>query len=177
MLTDHIPAQSGDAAMDAFLTACVPVAATRARYILGRDSHMVDDAVQETLIKIWRNLHRYADGNLTGWIVRITTNVCYDILRYQRRHPTDCIDDLAESLVDDYNPLDSLLRNEQQEGVRRAVTRLKECYRVPVELVYLYEMEYVDAAARLGLPMGTLKSRVHRGKTALGEMLVKEGTP
>ncbi len=160
LLTDHLAAaKSGDAAaMNEFLTACVPVAMIRACRILGRDSHLVDDAVQEALIKVWRNLDTFHDGNLTGWVVRIATNVCYDMLRYQRRHPADCIDDLDETMVDDYDPLDNLLRNEQAIAVRQAVDALKDCYRAPVELVCLREMEYVDAANLLGMPMGTLKS-------------------
>jgi len=171
--TDHLPAaKAGDAAaMNEFLTACVPVATIRVWRILRRDSHMVDDAVQESLIKVWRNLHTFHGGNLTGWVIRIATNVCYDMLRYQQRHPSDCIDDFDETLMDDYDPLDSLLRAEQAIAVRQAVGMLKDYHKVPVELVCLQEMEYIDAANLLGIPVGTLKSKVFRGKAALGKML------
>lgn len=175
MLTDHLAAaKAGDAAaMNEFLTECVPVAMIRACRILGRDSHLVDDAVQEALIKVWRNLDTFHDGNLTGWVIRITTNVCYGMLRYQRRRPSECIDELAETLLDDYDPLDSLLRNEQAMAVRRAVATLKDYHRGPVELVCLQEMDYSTAATMLGLPLGTVKAQVHRGRVALSKMLTE----
>lgn len=134
---------------------------------------MADDAVQESLIKVWRNLHQFHGGNMTGWLVRITTNTCYDMLRHYRRQPAMIDIDAIGDMVGDDDPADAVIRDEQSVRVCNAVAALSDHHRLAVEMVCLHEMAYADVAATMGVPVGTVKSKVSRGRAAL-KVLVGE---
>lgn len=176
MLTDAliVAARSGDRhAVNAFLTECLPTIQRTVWRVLGQHS-AADDAIQESLLKVWQRLHQYADGNLTGWLVRIATNTCYDILRHQRRQPVMVDYDNVGDLVGDSDPLEWAMRDEQAARVRMAVDALGEHHKNPVVMVCLQGLEYTEAATALGVRLGTIKSSVFRGKMALREMLTGE---
>jgi RNA polymerase sigma factor (sigma-70 family) len=159
-------ARKGD--HDAF-TELARDAATRldraARLIL-RDPELARDAVQEALIRAWHDLPGLRDpGRFDAWLHRLTVNACLDLARRRRRRvieveldPIDgpSVDDMAGSLVD-------------RDVVDAAMQRLDEGGRAIVVLHYFLGMPLTDVAATLGIPIGTVKSRLHR---ALGEMRV-----
>jgi RNA polymerase sigma-70 factor (ECF subfamily) len=163
-------AQRGDAdATEALLVAARPVVACRVYHVLGRGDPDADDTIQTVLVKVWRRLDTFTGGNFVGWLNRVATNACYDLLRSRRRAATVSWEGLE--LLDDADPLDHALIVERRENVRRAVALLGGHYAPALMAVDLGGLEYTEAATLLGVKMGTLKSRVHRGRQALATML------
>jgi len=138
----------------------------RAARLILRDPELARDAVQEALIRAWRDLRGLRDvDRFDAWLHRLTVNACLDIARHRRRRvievELDPIDmpiviDMAGALAD-------------RETVDGAMRRLDENGRAIVVLHYFLGMPLTDVAATLGIPIGTVKSRLHR---ALGEMRV-----
>jgi len=136
----------------------------RAARLILRDPELARDAVQEALIRAWRDLRGLRDPDrFDAWLHRLTVNACLDIARHRRRRvieveldPIDMPDviDMAGVLAD-------------REIVDAAMRRLGEGGRAIVVLHYFLGMPLTDVAATLGIPIGTVKSRLHR---ALGEM-------
>ena len=142
----------------------------RAARLILRDPELARDAVQEALIRAWRDLRGLRDPDrFDAWLHRLTVNACLDIARRRRRRvieveldPIDMPDvvDMAGALAD-------------REIVDSAMRRLDESGRAIVVLHYFLGMPLTDVASTLGIPIGTVKSRLHR---ALGEMRVAVGT-
>jgi RNA polymerase sigma-70 factor (ECF subfamily) len=119
---------------------------------------------------------RYDAGRatVTAWLCGIARNFVRQRLERDRRlEPVDFADDGEPSAVDNgaVDPLAGLLRAERVETVRRAVQALPLPYREAVVLCDLQEMPYADAAAALGCPVGTVRSRLHRARAMLAARL------
>jgi RNA polymerase sigma factor (sigma-70 family) len=140
-----------------------------ARLIL-RDPELARDAVQEGLIRAWRDLPKLRDPDrFDAWLHRLTVNACIDQTRRRRRRPIEvelmpihapAVSDTAGAVAD-RDIVDGVLRHLDERG--RAI----------VVLHYFLGMPLNDVAATLGIPVGTVKSRLHR---ALGEMRVAIAT-
>ena len=125
-----------------------------------------EDVVQEALLRIHRGLPAVrADGALVGWLYQVTRNAVVDHLRARRtvEEPDDEVP--CELEIDDA----AFLRLAQ--CVRPFVGMLASPYREAIELVELGGLSQVAAAARLGVPVPTMKSRVQRGRAQLRELL------
>lgn len=142
------------------------------------------DAVQEAMIKAHRAMARFQEGNFRSWFLRIVTNTCYDHLRRQRRRAAVSLDELTEQAGLDYLPADEYVADDpesvviQSEGMRMllaAIDDLPEYHRSVVMLVDVQGYDYAEAAEMLGLPLGTVKSRLSRARSALRDHLVKVG--
>ena len=142
------------------------------------------DAVQEALIKAHRAMSRFQDGNFRSWFLRIVTNTCYDHLRRQKRRTAVSLDELTEQAGIDYVAAPEILSDDpetivmQNEGMRvllTAIDALPTWHRSVVMLVDVQGYDYSEAAQILGLPLGTVKSRLSRARTALRDDLVRTG--
>lgn len=142
------------------------------------------DAVQEAMIKAHRAMTRFQEGNFRSWFLRIVTNTCYDHLRRQRRRAAVSLDELTEQAGIDYLPTEEYVAEDpeslvlQNEGMRcllAAIDDLPEYHRNVVMLVDVQGYDYAEAAEMLGLPLGTVKSRLSRARSALRDQLVKAG--
>jgi RNA polymerase sigma-70 factor (ECF subfamily) len=134
-----------------------PAVASVGRRIVGPSA--ADDVVQETFERLWRHAGRFdaSRGSIEAWTLRIARNAALGQLRRVRRHA-----DLAsgpEPADPGAGPADAAVLIDLTTGVRRAVARLPERRRAAVDLV-LAGHTLVQAAGRLGVPEGTLKSRV-----------------
>ena len=139
-----------------------------ARRLLG-DQRDAEDATQEALVAIVRGLSRFDGRSALGtWVYRITTNVCLDELRRRRRRPDttqlqpgDHRATVApsESVVDDRLEIDA------------ALTSLAPEYRAAVVLRDLCDLDYSEIGEVLGIPPGTVRSRIARGRAALARSL------
>lgn len=136
------------------------------------------DAVQEALIKVHRAMPRFKDGNFRAWLLRIVSNTCYDHLRSQKRRNALSLDQMIEE--SDYeatewrceqNPERYALRREQLAVLGRMIGGLPPWYRDVVVLVDVHGYDYGEAAAHLGLPRGTVKSRLSRARSHLRDQL------
>ncbi len=128
------------------------------------------DATQEALIAVVRGLPRF-DGRsaFTTWLYRVTTNACLDELRRRRRRPVpvlDADDTHAELPVAarDGSVVDRMV-------IDAALDRLPEEFRVPVVLRDLADLDYAEIAEVLEIPVGTVKSRIARGRAQLATAL------
>ena len=127
------------------------------------ESALVDDIVQETFIRVWRYLPTFrGEGSFEGWIIRI----CHNVIRttMKRRKFTEPIEADIESPVDDYGSFDML----------DLVATLSPEHRAVMVLCLVLGHSYEDAADILGIPIGTVRSRVSRARAALQEKLAAE---
>jgi RNA polymerase sigma-70 factor (ECF subfamily) len=149
-----------------------------------RTEEAAADAVQEALIKAYRAMPRFQDGNFRSWFMRIVTNTCYDHLRRQKRRAAVSLDDSvdwshsdvpASMLANITNPETVALQNESMTCLLRAIDELPHWHRSVVLLVDVHGYDYNEAAELLGLPLGTIKSRLSRARSTLRDTLVQGG--
>ena len=148
-------------------------------YRMLQDGEAAADAVQESLIKAYRGLHTFRGGNFKSWLMRIVTNTCYDFLRARKRRATDSLDDLpAEQehspyLIDNAeSPEAHAERMELNRVIEAGIATLPEDQRLVVLLCDVHGYTYEEIAEITGAPMGTVKSRINRGRIKLRERLL-----
>jgi RNA polymerase sigma-70 factor (ECF subfamily) len=134
-----------------------------ARLIL-RDPDRAQDAVQETLVRCWRDLPTLRDiDRFDAWLNRLFLNACRDQLRHAKRRSIEVT--LPESLP--YAMADAQSALADRDQIERGVSRLDPEHRVVIVLHYFLDLPLPDAAAAMGIPLGTAKSRLHRATQAL----------
>jgi len=153
---------------------------TQSLRILG-DEDLADDITQHTFITAYLNLPRFRNGSFRSWLYRIVTNACYDEHRRHKRYPVLSIDDkdLAEerlSPISNFSsssvlPEKEVERHESEQAVQQALNRLEVDHRAVVVLVDIQEIDYKEAAHILGIPIGTVKSRLARARQQLRQYL------
>jgi RNA polymerase sigma-70 factor (ECF subfamily) len=139
-----------------------------------------EDVVQDTFLRVYRNLERYDDSmKFSTWIYRIATNLCIDRLR--KRKPVYSLD--AESAdhegldgyamipSDDRTPESELLLSDTQRIIHQAIETLPAKYKTVMVLRYLQDMSLQEIGDVLDMPVTTVKTRVHRGREFLRKKL------
>lgn len=171
-------AQAGErAALDELLRRHYDRIYAICRRIAGNDADAAD-ATQEALMSIVRGLAKFDNrSKFSTWSYRVATNACLDELRRRKRRPTPAIVDehegWAEHNADEREPAfdeQFALRDELQT----ALNQLPEEFRAPVVLRDCGGLDYAEIAETLGIPPGTVRSRIARGRTKLAE-LVRQG--
>lgn len=133
---------------------------------LTRDAHDAEDLVQETLLRAWRGFGGYAAGtNVRAWLNTILYRVHVDDFRRAARAPR------TEPLSGDEAAAPPPAVGEQRERLSRALENLSATLRTAVVLRDVHELSYAEIAAALHVPLGTVMSRIHRGRTALRRCL------
>ena len=140
-----------------------------------------EDVVQETYLRAWQNLSRLKEPAAhLGWLCRIARNVAADRMRHKSRREEAVLDApvgdgwvrLVETLsTENPSPEDALLTSENKRRVALAVDELKEKYRVVLLLREVDGMSYDQVAEALGVPRGTVESRLHRAREHLAKKL------
>lgn len=126
------------------------------------------DLVQETLLRVRTGLRTYQPGSMEGWLSRITTNVFLDEMRRRKRRPLDLLPDDPERAIPPASAADEALAAETiSTDVQAAITRLPEEFRVAVVLSDVVGLSYAEIGEALGVPLGTVRSRIHRGRSLL----------
>jgi len=128
-------------------------------YVTGllKDRYLAEDVVQETMLRAWRHCGEFRPekGSVRGWLIRVAHNVAMDTVRMRRSRPTEVAEDAApEAPVADH--ADAVVT---ALHVRRALDRLSPSHRAVIEEIYLNGRTAREAAARLGIPEGTVFSR------------------
>ena len=148
------------------------------------DAALAEDVFQNTFLKVYEKLDQYEPGRpVRPWLYTIATHQAVDALRRVNRRGAVSLDrkgspglegeqsSLADLLIaKDQSPQDALSLEEQRRALREAVEELPELYREVLLLAYYQEMKYKDIAEVLGVPVGTVKSRLH---AAVGRLLQK----
>ena len=138
------------------------------------------DCAQEAMIKIWRSLESYrGDCAFESWVYRIAANCSMDAMRKQKRDKSESIEPLKEAGFDPVDPEpgteEKVIAAERRRQLRENIARLPEEQREALVMTQLEGVSYEDAAGRLGVSEGTVKSRVNRAKMKLKEWMEESG--
>jgi RNA polymerase sigma-70 factor, ECF subfamily len=145
-----------------------------------RDPHDAADLVQESIAKAYRSFHQYRPGtNLRAWLYRVLHTTYLSMYRKQQRRPQESLQDEIDdySFYDEVNRLGGgfaereVLESFTDEEVRQALADLPETFRVAVYLADVEGFAYKEIAEIMDTPVGTVMSRLHRGRKALQKAL------
>jgi RNA polymerase sigma-70 factor (ECF subfamily) len=149
-----------------------------------RNRSDAEDLVQETFLKGWRAFDSYQQGtNLRAWLFRIMTNTFINRYNSQQRRPQETELDEVEELflfrrmgAFDQSKMsqsaeDQMLELFTDDEVKNAIESLPETFRIPVLLSDVEGFSYKEIAEMLEVPIGTVMSRLHRGRKAMQKML------
>lgn len=138
-----------------------------ARRIL-RDSEAVQDAAQEVMFRMLEGIGTFQGKcRLTTWIYRITLNECCRYIEKFRNNRTRPLTEMDEAVSEEVCSLRRVMDEEQKETVQRLLGEIEPDYRRVLELHYYMGMGVSDIAVNLGLPQGTVASRISRGRESM----------
>lgn len=145
----------------------------RLAYRLAGNRQDAEDLVQETFIRVFRSLDTFQPGSLAGWMHRITTNLFLDSARRRSRLRMESLgEDGADRLVStDPGPERTFEFGHLDPDVLAALNQLPPAFRAAVVLSDLEGYSYDEVADALGLKLGTVRSRIHRGRAKLRDAL------
>jgi RNA polymerase sigma factor (sigma-70 family) len=144
------------------------------------DADSAADAAQDAFLSAFRNLRSFRGGSFRSWMLRIATNTCYDVLRVRKRRPSVSLDieaddesassplqiaDTAES------PDDFAQRRELAAAIQDGLTALPDEQRIVLILSDIQGLAYEEIAQITNSNLGTIKSRLSRGRARLREVL------
>jgi len=139
-------------------------------YRLAGNQADAQDLVQEALIRVHRGLANYQPGSMEGWLARIVTNVFLDETRRRKRRPTDALPENPDRVLPS-TPAADVRTDGFSDEVQDALASLPDEFRVAVVLSDVSDFSYDEVAAATGVPVGTVRSRIHRGRRLLRERL------
>ncbi|HJZ49790.1 MAG TPA: sigma-70 family RNA polymerase sigma factor [Roseiflexaceae bacterium] len=144
------------------------------------DTDSAADAAQDAFLSAFRNLHGFRGGSFRSWMLRIATNTCYDALRARKRRPSVSLDVETED-EEDSSPLqiadtaespdDFALRRELALAIQGGLTALPDEQRIVLILSDIQGLAYEEIAQITNSNLGTVKSRLSRGRARLREVL------
>src|SRR5919197_4712822 len=145
----------------------------RLAYRLSGNRADAEDLTQETFVRVFRSLAQYEPGTFEGWLHRITTNLFLDMVRRRQRIRFDALgDDAAEKLPSrEPAPQQQFDDAHFDADVQQALDTLAPEFRAAVVLCDIEGLSYEDIAATLGVKLGTVRSRIHRGRSQLRKAL------
>jgi RNA polymerase sigma-70 factor (ECF subfamily) len=131
-----------------------------------------EDLVQVALVRAERGLANYEPGNLRGWLSRITTNVFLDETRRRKRRPVQALPDDPDRVLAGAPGADEALAAADLPGyIQDAIVSLPHDFRAAIVLCDVVGMSYPEISEALDVPVGTVRSRIHRGRAALRDLL------
>ena len=138
-----------------------------------RDPSLAEEALQEALVSIWKNAHTFrGESQVSSWMYQIVSRSCIDVLRKERLRAHGSLNELEQ--FDDIGGT-STFENSLVDGllIHSALLELEAVHREVLILVELEGHSVQEASVRLGIPVGTVKSRAARGREALKLKLTK----
>jgi RNA polymerase sigma-70 factor (ECF subfamily) len=141
----------------------------RLAYRLTGDRYDAEDLTQDVFIRVFASLDRYTPGSFEGWLHRITTNLFLDLARRRQRIRFEGLGDQAVGLLRDGEPTPAQAFDARHldTDVQQALEALAPEYRAAVVLCDIEGLSYEEIAATLGVKLGTVRSRIHRGRAQL----------
>lgn len=145
----------------------------RLAYRLTGNKYDAEDLTQEVFVRAFRSLATFKPGTLDGWLHRITTNLFLDQARRKQRIRFDALADDAESRLAgaDPGPERHFEFNNLDVDIAAALEALPPDFRAAVVLCDMEGLSYDEVAHVLGIKLGTVRSRIHRGRAMLRESL------
>jgi RNA polymerase sigma-70 factor, ECF subfamily len=159
--------------MEHYQSACYGLA-----WRLLRDPDLAADATQDAFVHAYDAISGFRGGVFRSWMMRITANASYDILRRSQRRPTTTLPDPEEGAPElpdatAVDPVGEVQRSELYRHLEAALRQLPDDQRIAVVMCDVYGMDYEEVAAMTTSPLGTVKSRIHRGRLRLRELLME----
>jgi len=145
----------------------------RLAYRLTGNPHDAEDLTQEVFVRVFRSLSSYTPGTFEGWLHRITTNLFLDQARRKAKIRFDALSDDAETRIPSRGaaPDTQVMNGLFDADVESALAELPPDFRAAVVLCDIEGLSYEEIADVLGLKLGTVRSRIHRGRTMLRKAL------
>ncbi len=146
------------------------------------DRQLAEDVTQEAFISAWRSIRTYKGGSFKAWLFRIAINQARDLYRRSNRHRATSLDELLEqgtvnapeSALEE-GPEAAALSSASLRAVEQCLQKLPPEHRLVVLLSDVQGLTYDELTETLGLPLGTVKSRLFRARTALRRLLLETG--
>lgn len=134
------------------------------------DRELAMDATQDTFLTAFRKAHQFKGNSALGtWLYRIAVNTCYDMLRKAKRRPTDPLPEYLEFV--DHGAEEQVTSAAHRHEILTALASLSPEFRAAVVLSDIEGLPLPEVALALGIPVGTVKSRVFRGRRLLAQHL------
>jgi len=144
----------------------------RLAYRLTGNRPDAEDLTQEVFVRVFRALDRYRPGTFEGWLHRITTNLFLDGARRRARIRFEALPEDAERVPGrERSPEQVYVDENLDDDVQHALAALPPDFRAAVVLCDIEGLSYEEIAATLGVKLGTVRSRIHRGRSQLRETL------
>ncbi|ADG89712.1 RNA polymerase, sigma-24 subunit, ECF subfamily [Thermobispora bispora DSM 43833] len=145
----------------------------RLAYRLTGNVHDAEDLTQEVFVRVFRSLSNYTPGTFEGWLHRITTNLFLDMARRKQRIRFEGLADEAAERLHGREPSPAQAYHDAQfePDIQAALDALAPEFRAAVVLCDIEGLSYEEIAATLGVKLGTVRSRIHRGRAQLREAL------
>src|SRR5829696_383596 len=141
-------------------------------YRLSGNQHDAEDLTQETFIRVFRSVQNYQPGTFEGWLHRITTNLFLDMVRRRSRIRMEALpEDYDRVPADEPNPEQIYHDSRLGQDLQAALDSLPPEFRAAVVLCDIEGLSYEEIGATLGVKLGTVRSRIHRGRQALRDYL------
>jgi RNA polymerase sigma-70 factor (ECF subfamily) len=140
----------------------------RLAYRLSGNAQDAEDLTQETFVRVFRSLADFSPGTFEGWLHRITTNLFLDMVRRRQRIRFDALPEDTERLPGTApSPEQVYADTHLDPQIQAALDALPPEFRVAVVLCDIEGLTYEEIAATLGIKLGTVRSRIHRGRVQL----------
>ncbi|MBB0967999.1 RNA polymerase sigma factor SigE [Dietzia aerolata] len=148
----------------------------RLAFRLSGNAHDAEDITQEAFIRVFRSLDKYKPGTFEGWMHRIVTNLFLDLARRRARIRFEALPEDAERVPGRERSPEQVLSEESFDPVlQTALANLSPEFRAAVVLSDIEDLSYEEVGRILGVKMGTVRSRIHRGRAALRAELEAAG--
>jgi RNA polymerase sigma-70 factor (ECF subfamily) len=141
----------------------------RLAYRLTGNVHDAEDLTQDVFVRVFRSLHTYRPGTFEGWLHRITTNVFLDKMRRRQRIRIDALSEEAAARIPSrsVSPDQLYADTHFDDDIQKALAALSPDFRAAVVLCDIEGLTYEEVAETLGIKLGTVRSRIHRGRAQL----------
>jgi RNA polymerase sigma-70 factor (ECF subfamily) len=144
----------------------------RLAYRLSGNPYDAEDLTQETFIRVFRSIKSYQPGTFEGWLHRITTNLFLDMVRRRGRIHMEALPEDAERVPGSRpSPEQEYADSRLDPDLQAALDSLAPEYRAAVVLCDIEGLSYEEIGATLGVKLGTVRSRIHRGRQAIRDYL------
>ena len=150
-------------------------------YRMVRNPAVAADMTQDAFISAFRSIRRFRGGSFKAWLLRIVTNACYDHFRTGKRRPTSALDDMLidadhSVIMTDHkeSPEAFAMRQDLGQAIQRRLDQLPPDQRITIILSDIQGLSYQEIAKATDVSLGTVKSRLSRGRARLRDYLQED---